>query len=85
MPCSRRRRHVSQKKDYNIFKLVFRWVVHIATKACQEQGISLLLVVLETIRGLHTVAKEHIQGIAASLTRNRCIGEQVVVIQLKKF
>ena len=58
---------VSQTEDYNIFKLVFRWEVHIATKACQEQGISLLLVVMETIRGLHTVAKEHIQGIVAAL------------------
>ena len=78
MPCSRRRRHVSQKKDYNIFKLVFRWVVHIATKACQEQGISLLLVVMETIRGLHTVAKEHIQGIVAALAHYQGKGEQVV-------
>ena len=85
MPCSRRRRHVSQKKDYNIFKLVFRWVVHIATKACQEQGISLLLVVMETIRGLHTVAKEHIQGIVAALTRYQGKGKHVVVIKLKKF
>ena len=67
MPCSRRRRDVSQIEDYNIFKLVFRWEVHIATKACQEQGISFLLVVMETIRGLHTVAKEHIQGIVAAL------------------
>ena len=41
--------------------------MHIATKACQEQGISFLLVVMETIRGLHTVAKEHIQGIVAAL------------------
>ena len=85
MPCSRRRRHVSQKEDYNIFKLVFRWEVHIATKACQEQGISLLLVVMETIRGLHTVAKEHIQGIVAALTRYQGKGKHVVVIQLKKF
>ena len=67
MPCSRRRRDVSQTEDYNIFKLVFRWEVHIATKACQEQGISFLLVIMETIRGLHTVAKEHIQGIVAAL------------------
>ena len=85
MPCSRRRRHVSQNEDYNIFKLDFRWEVHIATKACQEQGISLLLVVMEIIRGLYTVAKEHIQGIVAALTRYQGIGEQVVVIQLKKF
>ena len=85
MPCSRRRRHVSQKKDYNIFKLVFRWEVHIATKACQEQGISFLLVVMETIRGLHTIAKEHIQGIVAALTRYQGKGKHVVVIQLKKF
>ena len=67
MPCSRWRRDVSQIEDYNIFKLDFRWEVHIATKACQEQGISLLLVVMETIRGLYTVAKEHIQGIVAAL------------------
>ena len=66
MPCSRRRRDVSQLEDYNIFKLVFRWEVHIDTKACQEQGISFLLVVMETIRGLHTVPKEHIQGIVAA-------------------
>ena len=78
MPCSRRRRDVSQIEDYNIFKLVFRWEVHIATKACQEQGISLLLVVMETIRGLHTVAKEHIQGIVAALARYQGKGEQVV-------
>ena len=84
MPCSRRRRHVSQNEDYNIFKLVFRWEVHIATKACQEQGISLLLVVMETIRGLHTVAKEHIQGIVDALTRYQNIGELVVVKQLIK-
>ena len=85
MPCSRWRRHVSQKEDYNIFKLVFRWEVHIATKACQEQGIYFLLVVMETIRGLHTVAKEHIQGIVAALTRYQGKGKHVVVIQLKKF
>ena len=85
MPCSRQRRHVSQKEDYNIFKLVFRWEVHIATKACQEQGISLLLVVMETIRGLHTVAKEHVKGIVAALTRYQGIGKHVEVIQLKKF
>ena len=30
-------------------------------------GLSFLLVVMETIRGLHTVAKEHIQGIFAAL------------------
>ena len=54
-------------QDYNIYKLVFRWEVHIDTKACEEQGISLLLVIMETIRGLHTVAKEHIQGIFAAL------------------
>ena len=59
--------------------------MHIATKACQEQGISFLLVIMETIRGLHTVAKEHIQRIVAALTRYQGIGEQVVVIQLKKF
>ena len=34
-----------------------------ATEACQEQGISFLLVVMETIRGLHTIAKEHIKGL----------------------
>ena len=85
MPCSRWRRDVSQIEDYNIFKLDFRWEVHIATKACQEQGISLLLVVMETIRGLHTVAKEHIQGIVAALTRYQGKGKHVVVIQLKKF
>ena len=56
-----------------------------ATEACQEQGISFLLVVMETIRGLHTVAKEHIQGIVAALTRYQGIGEQVAVFQLKKF
>ena len=67
MPCSRRRGDVSQIEDYNIFKLVFRWEVHIATKACQEQGISFLLVIMETIRGLHIIAKEHIQGIVAAL------------------
>ena len=78
MPCSRRRRDVSQIEDYNIFKLVFRWEVHIATKACQEQGISFLLVVMETIRGLHTFAKEHSQGIVAALTRYQGKGEQVV-------
>ena len=78
MPCSRRRRDVSQLEDYNIFKLVFRWEVHMATKACQDQGISFLLVVMETIRGLHTVAKEHIQGIVAALTRYQGKGEQVV-------
>ena len=27
-------------QDYNIFKLVFRWEVHMATKAFLEQGIS---------------------------------------------
>ena len=85
MPCSRRRRDVSQIEDYNIFKLVFRWEVHIATKACQEQGISFLLVVMETIRGLHTVAKEHIQGIVAALTRYQGKGKHVVVIKLKKL
>ena len=78
MPCSRRRRNVSQIEDYNIFKLVFRWEVHIATKACQEQGISFLLVVMEIIRGLHAVAKKHIQGIVAALTRYQGKGEQVV-------
>ena len=79
MPCSRRRRDVSQIEDYNIFKLVFRWEVHIATKACQAQEIiSFLLVVMETIRGLHTVAKEHIQGIVAALTLYQGKGEQVV-------
>ena len=78
MPCPRRRRDVSQIEDYNIFKLVFRWEVHIATKACQEQGISFLLVVMETIRGLHTFAKEHSQGIVAALTRYQGKGEQVV-------
>ena len=77
--------YVSQREDYNIFKLVFRWEVHIATKACLEQGISLLPVVMETIRGLHIVAKEHIQGIIAALTRYQGIGKHVVVIQLKKF
>ena len=50
MPCSRQRRDVSQIEDYNIIKLVFRWVVQEATNACQEQGISFLLVVMETIR-----------------------------------
>ena len=85
MTCSRQRRDVSEIEDYNIFNLVFRWEVHIATNACQEQGISFLLVVMETIRGLHTVAKEHIQGIVAALTRYQGIGKQVVVIQLKKF
>ena len=84
MPCSRRRRDVSQIEDYNIFKLVFRWEVHIDTKACQEQGISFLLVIMETIRGLHTVAKEHIRGLLLlySLSRHRkaCGG-----LQLKKF
>ena len=72
-------------EDVNIFKLVFRWEVHIATKACQEQGISFLLVVMEIIRGLHAVAKKHIQGIVAALTRYQGIGKHVVVIQLKKF
>ena len=72
-------------QDYNIFKLDFRWEVHIATKACQEQGISFLLVIMETIRGLHTVAKERIQGIVAALTRYQGIGEQMVIIQLKKY
>ena len=72
-------------QDYNIFKLVFRWEVQEATNSCQEHGISFLLVVMETIRGLHTVAKEHIQGIVAALTRYQGIGEQVVLIQLKKF
>ena len=85
MPCSRRRRDVSEIEDYNIFKLVFRWEVYIDTKACQEQGISFLLVIMETIRGLHTVAKEHIQGIVAALTRYQGNGKHVVVIQLKKF
>ena len=65
-------------QDYNIFKLVFRWDVQIATKACHEQGISFLLVVMETIRGLHTVAKEHIQGIVAALTHYQGKGKQVV-------
>ena len=36
MPCSRRRRHVSQKEDFNIFKLVFRWEVH---NAHSHQGL----------------------------------------------
>ena len=72
-------------QDYNIFKLVFRWEVHIDTKACQEQGISFLLVIMETIRGLHTVAKEHILGIVAALTRYQGKGKHLVVIQLKKF
>ena len=85
MPCSRWRRDVSQIEDYNIFKLDFRWEVHIATKACQEQGISFLLVVMDTIRRRHTVAKEHIQGIVAALARYQGRGKQVVVIQLKKF
>ena len=85
MPCSRRRRDVSQIEDFNIFKLVFRWDVHIATEACQEQGISFLLVVMEIIRGLHAVAKKHIQGIVAALTRYQGKGKHVVVIQLKKF
>ena len=67
-------------QDYNTFKLVFRWEVQEATNPCQEQGISFLLVVMETIRGLQTVAKEHIQGIVAALTRYQGIGEQVVVI-----
>ena len=48
-------------------------------------GDLLLLVVMETIRGLHTVAKEHIQGIVAALTRYQGKGKHVVVIQLKKF
>ena len=78
MPCSRRRHDFSQIEDYNIFKLVFRWEVHIATKACQEQGISILHVVMETIRGLHTVAKEHIQGIVAALTHYQGTRGQVV-------
>ena len=78
MPCSRRRRHVSQKEDYNTFKLVFRWVVQEAINACQEQGISFLLVIMETIRGLHTVAKEHIQGIVAALTHYQGTRGQVV-------
>ena len=34
-------------QDYNIFTLVFRWVVQEATNASQEQGISFLLVVIE--------------------------------------
>ena len=85
MPCSRRRHDVSQIEDYNIFNLVFRWEVHIATKACQEQGISFLLVVMETIRGLHTVAKEHIQGIVAALTRYQGIGKHVVVFSWRNF
>ena len=59
--------------------------MHIATKACQEQGISFFLVVMETIRGLHTVAKEHVKGIVAALTRYQGIGKHVEVIQLKKF
>ena len=59
--------------------------MHIATKACQEQGISILHVVMETIRGLHTVAKEHIQGIVAALTRYQGKGKHVVVIKLKKL
>ena len=67
-------------QDYNIFKLVFRREEHMATKAFLEQGISFLLVVMETIRGLHTVAKEHIQGIVATLSRYQGIEEQVVVI-----
>ena len=78
MPCSRRRRDVSQIEDYNIFKLVFRWEVQEATNASQEQGISFLLVVMEIIRGLHAVAKKHIQGIVAALTRYQGKGEQVV-------
>ena len=41
-------------------------------------GDLILLVVMETIRGLHTVAKEHIQGIVAALTRYQGKGEQVV-------
>ena len=36
-------------------------------------------------RGLHTVAKEHIQGIVAALTRYQGKGKHVVVIKLKKF
>ena len=72
-------------QEFNIFKLVFRCEVQKATNACKEQGISFLLVIMETIRGLHTVAKEHIQGIVAALIRYQGIGEQVVVIQLKKF
>ena len=85
MPYSLRRRGVSHTEDYNIFKLVFRWEVHIATKACQEQGISFLFVVMETIRGPHTVAKKHIQGIVVALARYQGKGKQVVVIQLKKI
>ena len=85
MPCSRRRRDVSQIEDYNIFKLVFRWEVHVATKAYQEQGISFLLVAMETIRGLQTVAKEHIRGIVAALTRHQGKGKHVVVMKLKQF
>ena len=67
-------------QDYNILKLVFRWDVHIATKVCQEQGISFFLVTMKIIRGLHTVAKEHIQGIVAALTRYQGKREQVVVV-----
>ena len=85
MPCSRRRRDVSQIEDYNIFKLVFRWEVHIATKACQEQGISFLLVVMETIRGLHTVAKEHIQGIVEALIRYQGIESRWWSFSWRKF
>ena len=82
MPCSRQRRFVSQITGLQYIQTCFQMG---GTKACQEQGISFLLVVMETIRGLHTVAKEHIQGIVAALTRYQGIGKHVVVIQLKKF
>ena len=68
------------RKRITIYSNLFSDGRYIATKACQEQGISLLLVVMETIRGLHTVAKEHIQGIVAALTRYQGKGKHVVVI-----
>ena len=86
MQCSRRRRDVSQITGLQYIQTCFQMGGAGSHQFLSGAGdLLLLLVVMETIRGLQTVANEHIQGIVAALTRYQGIGEQVVVIQLKKF
>ena len=67
MPCSRRRGDVSQITGLQYIQTCFQMGGTYSHQGLPGAGISLLLVVMETIRGLHTVAKEHIQGIVAAL------------------
>ena len=50
-----------------------------------RQMISVPHVALETIRGLHKVAKERVQRIAADVPRHHGIGKQMVVKQVTHF